>query len=64
MTGNQPKCPHCGTAKQVSACGELYHCKRCGGLFDDDPEEGGDYDDRDPSKRLLRREGKKCRRHQ
>lgn len=54
-----PKCPRCNTAKQVSAvglCGDMFRCGRCGGLFDDDPNEGGDYSDRDPAARLDRAE--------
>lgn len=34
----------------------LYHCNHCGINFDNDPDEGGDYHHRDPSRRLVREE--------
>lgn len=52
-----PKCPRCGTNKHVrphGVVGDLYRCGKCSGTFDDDPEEGGDYSDRNPAARLER----------
>lgn len=60
-----PPCPACGTAKQaiaVGVSGEVFHCCKCGGNFDTtDPNEGGDYDDRDPSRRMEREEARRNR---
>lgn len=55
-----PKCPACGTASKVTMIGttaETFHCGRCSGLFDLS-EDGGDYDDRDPSRRMEREEAR------
>lgn len=49
-----PPCPSCGTSKNVKAIGisgEMWHCCRCGGDFDNDPDEGGDYGN-NPTKRI------------
>jgi rubredoxin len=54
-----PPCPVCKTAKQskpIGTIGDVYKCGRCGGLYDIDPEEGGDFDSRNPAARLERRE--------
>lgn len=54
-----PKCPRCGTNKQVKphgVAGDMYHCHRCHGTFDDDPNEGGTYSDFNPAARLEREE--------
>lgn len=58
MKSKLPPCPRCNSAKQVVslAGGEAYRCAKCGGIFDDDPDEGGDYSDRDPGARLDRAE--------
>lgn len=50
---SKPKCPRCGRKGKV--CGSLYRCD-FGHLFDDEPNEGSDFDDRDPSRRLEREE--------
>lgn len=53
----KPPCPRCGTNRQVVNHGrEEFFCGKCGGIFDSDPSEGGDYSDRDPSARLERQE--------
>lgn len=60
-----PPCPKCDTAKHVIAIGltgETFHCDRCAGLFDRQPDEGGDYSDRNPAARLERQERKPQRR--
>lgn len=37
----------------------FYWCERCRIMFDDDPNEGGDYSDRNPLARLEREERKR-----
>jgi hypothetical protein len=54
MKTSEPKCPVCGR-KGVAAGPDTYRCK-LGHLFDCAPDEGGDYHDRDPSRRLERQE--------
>jgi len=50
-------CPWCKTAKFVYEHGQReYWCSRCRRLFDDDPDEGGDYATGDPSRRIVRQE--------
>jgi len=52
-----PRCPWCGTNRRVYEHGEReYFCSRCKRLFDDDPDEAGDYSDRNPAARLEREE--------
>lgn len=50
------KCPQCGRIKAVQKAGAFYKCNGCGAVFDDEPEEGGDYSDRNPAARLERLE--------
>ncbi len=39
-----PKCPWCKTAKHVYEDGDRnFRCLQCNRLFDDDPDEGGNY---------------------
>lgn len=54
----KPPCPRCKKNKDVvsSGDGELHFCERCRFQFDNDPNEGGDYSDRDPAARLERQE--------
>ena len=59
MPEAKPKCPACGTAKQVHAvgsCGDMFKCGRCGGLFDQDPDEGGSHSNFNPGARIEREE--------
>jgi ribosomal protein L37AE/L43A len=51
-----PACPGCGRRKSVVRAGDLFKCTKCGALFDDDPDEGGDYSDRNPAARIDRME--------
>lgn len=56
---NKPPCPVCRSSKQVQpvgVSGDMFRCGKCGGLFDNDSDEGGDYSDRNPSARLERQE--------
>lgn len=55
------KCPFCGRRKAVRPQADSYFCTRCFKHFDDDPDEGGDYSDRNPAARLEREERKKKR---
>jgi tRNA(Ile2) C34 agmatinyltransferase TiaS len=58
---SKPKCPVCG--RKGTPLGELFRCP-LGHLFDSDPDEGGSFDDRDPSRRLEREEEMRlARRH-
>ena len=50
---SKARCPRCG--RKGKPLGELYRCE-LGHLFDSDPNEGGSFDDRDPSRRLEREE--------
>jgi rubredoxin len=46
MPKNNPPCPVCGTNKKVvviGTVGDQFKCQRCGGMFDNEPEEGADY---------------------
>ena len=54
---SHPPCPLCRTNAKVKRMGpKEYICKRCKGLFDSDPNEGGDYSSYDPSARIERQE--------
>ena len=50
-----PKCPKCNSARAVVKLAEFF-CNNCKMIFDHDPEEGGDYSDRDPAARMMREE--------
>lgn len=52
----EPRCPGCGRIKAVQRMGDQFRCSACGALFDDDPDEGGTFDDQDPSRRIVREE--------
>lgn len=54
---NLPPCPRCGTNKKVNTHGrDEFYCGRCGGLFDNDPDEGGTHSTFNPAARLEREE--------
>jgi ribosomal protein L37AE/L43A len=61
-TNPDPPCPRCGRIASVARQGGLFYCRACAALFDDDPNEGGDYSDRDPSARIERQERQRGRR--
>ena len=48
------RCPRCNS--KGTPQGELLWCRRCQLLFDEEPDEGGDYSDRNPAARLEREE--------
>lgn len=60
-----PKCPLCSSSSQVArvgVAGDQFICRRAGcGLFDDDPDEGGDYFE-NPSRRIELQETRRERR--
>lgn len=63
-TASVPPCPLCGTNRHVNPHGrEEFFCRRCGGLFDKNPDEGGTYSDRDPSWRIDREERQQQRKY-
>ena len=61
---SKPKCPRCGRRKSVRPVGDLLHCGKCSIHFDDDPDEGGSYSDRNPAARMERAERSRQRRTQ
>lgn len=53
-----PKCPCCKRTKTVSRVGivgDMFRCSQCG-MFDNEPEEGGDHSNHNPAARLERQE--------
>lgn len=56
MTNQKPpRCPRCD-GKGIPTPGGLFKCSKCGGFYDDDPDEGGTHSDRNPAARLERAE--------
>jgi tRNA(Ile2) C34 agmatinyltransferase TiaS len=51
------RCPKC--SRKSEPAGNLWRCKSCGMLHDDDPDEGGTHSDRSPSARMEREERNK-----
>ena len=52
-----PPCPVCRTNKHANArAGGDFYCSKCGGLFDDKPDEGVDFSDHNAAVRLEREE--------
>lgn len=56
-----PRCPRCAGQGQTTPRG-LFKCRKCGGFYDGDPEEGGDYSDRNAGVRIEREERRQERR--
>ena len=50
------QCPKCGKKQPRRSADAIYWCSTCRMQFDNDPDEGGDFSDRDPSARLERQE--------
>jgi hypothetical protein len=48
----KPKCPRGCPGKPAPHAGKRFKCNRCGGVFDHNPAEGGDYH-ADPAKRMM-----------
>jgi hypothetical protein len=62
VADKKPRCPRCATSQHVivgsGKPGERVHyCQKCLGMFDDEPDEGGDFGDR-PDARMIRAEQK------
>ena len=56
----KPPCPNCRSPMVPQ--GDLFWCKHCRRLYDDDPDEGGTHHDRDPARRMVRDEERRERR--
>lgn len=57
---SMPPCPVCRTGAQVSRSGLNFVCRRCHGMFDNDPNEGGTHSD-DPTRRIECEEARATR---
>ena len=56
------RCPKCGRKQPLSKTPhDTYYCEWCRMMFDDEPDEEGDYCT-DPTRRLMREEGRRERR--
>ena len=54
------RCPRCNRRQKRQGPDTLYWCEVCRCQFDDDPDEGGDYCT-DPTRRIVREEGRRQR---
>ena len=52
-----PKCPKCGR-RSVGGRGDLHFCDHCQMMFDNEPDEGGDYGN-NPERRMMREEARR-----
>jgi ribosomal protein L37AE/L43A len=51
------RCPKCNRPQPKRGSHDtIYWCEHCRCQFDDEPDEGGTYDDRNPARRLEREE--------
>lgn len=58
------RCLRCGRTQPRRGPTAIYICEHCRAMFDDDPDEGGDFSDRNPAARLEREERNEERRRQ
>jgi hypothetical protein len=56
-----PECPWCHSRKKVYIVPSGYQCLACDRIFDDQPDEGGDFSDFNPALRLQRAEARATR---
>ena len=56
------RCPRCRRKQPKQRPDTIYFCQHCQGCFDDQPDEGGYYSDRNPAARLERAERRAARR--
>lgn len=56
-----PPCPQCGNKSGIQQIGLTFKCPRCRALYDNDPDEGGTFSDRNPSARLDRQDRERQR---
>jgi len=61
---SKPACICCGARKAVMRIADTFKCGRCGTMFDNSPDEGGDYSDRNPAARIEREERQQDQRRQ
>lgn len=52
----QVACPKCQRKQAKRSADAIYYCENCRAQFDDSPDEGGTYSDRNPAARLEREE--------
>lgn len=50
------RCPRCKRQQQRRLSDSIYRCDKCHAMFDDDPDEGGDWSNRNPALRIEREE--------
>lgn len=50
------RCPKCGRIQPSRGNNAVYFCDHCRMMFDDNPDEGGDWSDRNPAARIERAE--------
>lgn len=55
------RCPKCGTPQTPGAGQTIFFCHKCRMQFDNDPDEGGDFSDRNPAARLEREDRRRSR---
>lgn len=59
------RCPRCNRPQpKRGGHNTIYWCEHCRCQYDDDPDEGSDYDNRNPAARLERAERIKERRYE
>lgn len=56
-----PKCPRDGRPGVEQGTSGIFVCTHCRGLFDAEPDEGGDFSTFNPAARLIREENRKER---
>ncbi len=64
MAAQQPntvRCPRCRRKQPSRGPDALYRCDRCGGMFDDDPDEGCPTVYNDPVRSAIAREERETR---
>lgn len=61
-SGPQVACPGCRRQQAKLGPDANYWCPSCQAMFDDDPDEGGDFFS-DPSLRMERQETRRSRHH-
>lgn len=56
LSADTVRCPRCGTPQNRRLPDSIYRCDRCGGMFDDDPDEGSPEVYDDPVRSLMAKE--------
>lgn len=61
ISNKKRRCPRCnGKGQQANPEGSIFKCTKCGGFFDNEPDEGGDWSDRSPAARIERQERRRA----